>query len=148
MTDPSHFTDPAWAAQITAEEERKAVEWLRSTVPLHGPVVNGYSATLLRMLARPVMPEEPTTHALLVMDLSAPGESQFSRTISERMYRALYAHLSRTKTKTVWRVTWSGIETASHAYYATLADAAEALVGIVGHGRDVVITIAPIREPA
>ena len=63
-----------------------------------------FARTAKTMLARPVMPEEPTPEALNVMFRAfREGEGSF---LWPAVYRALYAHLSPPATKTVqcWHV--------------------------------------------
>ena len=72
MTDQASFqTDPKWAAQITAEEEREARAWLKGQIGAE--IVGGPASTLIlahlrtiqRLLARPVMPEKLTREELI-----------------------------------------------------------------------------------
>lgn len=83
-------------------EERAALDWLDRMSCNSDHAV--YVRALQAMLAEPRLPAEPTQQMLWAMDNSAEGHNQYARNISERMYFALHAHLTKPKTKTVWRV--------------------------------------------
>jgi hypothetical protein len=96
------------------QEEREAVEWVRaiknSTRP--GSDAERHAATAIRMLSRPALPEEPSEAALNAMMAAivvptAPWDKPGAA--YPKMYRALYAHLTKPRTKeaTVWRVEWA-----------------------------------------
>lgn len=100
------------------EDERKAHDWLalqETTYSSMLPGSLGYSylesiRTLRSMLSR-VMPEEPSTEALEAMRdgiFRAARCTAFDHTV-EAAYRALYAHLTAPKTKTVevWHVEYT-----------------------------------------
>ncbi len=106
------------------DDERKAIEWLDEALNAAGPTKSdplgqrspfvlpskNELRTLKAMLARPVMPEEPSTDALAAMQ-SAVRERPMYSDPTLPAYRALYAHLSKPKTKTVWIVTGGAGET-------------------------------------
>lgn len=117
---------------MIAPEEKAAMEWLE-VVERGGryPVADILRAqTLKAMLARPVMPEEPTQGALDAMWRGvAKGHGvgiSFDTFVTT--YRALYAHLNKPQTKTVWRVSgvWSDGSAASPADFNTLQQAVAA----------------------
>ena len=86
------------------EDERKAVEWLDD---LSEKWSLAHARTIKSMLARPVLPEEPSLDALVAIGrggLASPGAPW-----EASVYRALYAHLSRSATKEVerWHVEYA-----------------------------------------
>lgn len=104
MTDPASFqTDPAWAAKITAEEEADVRAWVNGKMadeyPHHAPI-------LARMLARPVMPEKPTSAMLTLM--CEAWDRPRNSTDMGAVYRALYAHVTKKKMKPVFHLAGSG----------------------------------------
>lgn len=85
------------------EDEREALQYLARQASRAG----GLYIVLQKMLARPVMPEEPSEEmatALRVGWYSFPGGSKGADW--KAAYRALYAHLTAPKTTIieVWRV--------------------------------------------
>lgn len=113
------------------EDERKAMEWLDEAIHRDAKWESVgdemHRATLKAMLARPVMPEEPTPDALIAMAdvwMNTNGMNCWSS-----IYRALYAHLTAPKTKEVEVVQWAVVtghgDTIS--IHRTLANAEEAL---------------------
>lgn len=145
MTDQASFqTDPSWAAQITAEEERAVRLWLEGFALATKPGAH-FASVALRLLARPVMPEEPGE------DLARVIYNRTSLTMPkcENLWRALYAHLSRPKTKEVEVEVWV-IVAGQHVVCSSpnegdmqsLADAWNAMPGYQGRYR-VVKLMAP-----
>ena len=132
MTDQASFqTDPAWAAQITADEERCARRWLQEISLATAPGAHNASVAL-RMLARPVMPEHPDPEALRLMRVACEAESYSPAQAAYEAYRALYAHLSRPATKEVevWRVEYAQRTLPFSASFHTSREADEYLVTV------------------
>lgn len=90
-----------------------ALMWLKSwadplTPRAHITNAEQHARTLEAMLAEPRLPKEPSADALKAMQdgiYRDTGCMAFHHTV-ETAYRALHAHLTTPKTKTVWRVTW------------------------------------------
>src|SRR5688572_2953479 len=92
------------------DAERKAMEWLdnRLKIAVQDPYMSlDVARTLKDMLARPVLPEEPSIEALIHMDNAIAGPTQYDN--MRAAYRALRAHLSAPKTKEVeyWLVEYA-----------------------------------------
>src|SRR5688572_3932311 len=97
---------------MTTDAERKAMETLDRAILAQNC---GRSwifpldelRTLKDMLARPVLPEEPSIEALIHMDNAIAGPTQYGN--MRAAYRALRAHLSAPKTKEVeyWLVEYA-----------------------------------------
>lgn len=125
---------------MTDKDEQEALAWLKR-VALCGSFADGpAAATALRLLARPVLPAEPTPHAMDAMRQawhSAPGDSW---AILAEMYRALYAELTKPRTKTVYRISWGD---ANHIECKTFAAAADALHSLEPGA----YTIKPVEIP-
>ena len=87
------------------DEEREALAWLDQTTAgftsAEG-VNHAHRATLKAMLARPVLPEEPTREIVVLMHAAVNYEVYGDKMADA--YRALYAHLTAPRTKTVWEV--------------------------------------------
>lgn len=85
------------------DEEREAMGWLESYAALDRTNVGRFAATLKAMLARPVMPEEPSQEIVTLMFEAWRKNGMCAA------YYALYAHLSAPKTKEVevWRVEYA-----------------------------------------
>lgn len=165
MTDPSHFTDPKWAAQIRTDQEAKALTWLDEFARCGGKFGGGHrehARTLKDMVMRtgwpdrmqpgPVMPEEPSNDALHIIRHCRVGLTfQDARVI----YGSLYRHLIRPKTKTVevWMV-WFSMPWAapSTGYYAdregcdSLADAKARAQDLTRRGAQFVSVTGPHRQ--
>jgi len=83
---------------ITAEQEHAAMEWLKYLAtgdPKH------MADQVLALLSRPVLPEEPTHETIVAMQNARP--TYYYQDCKE-VYAALYAHLTKPKTKKAWRV--------------------------------------------
>ena len=111
MTNPTHFTDAKWVAQLTADQEREAVAWLDEIAP-HvkcrsdplGQRGTAHAATLKSMLSRPILPQEPMGVGFIKEHV---GTERYTMGIG-RYHRALYAHLTKPKKmKPVFHVTGS-----------------------------------------
>lgn len=111
-------------------EEKAALEWLENGLKCWNPATKAKGATLKAMLARPTLPEEPDPDALRAMrDASRDFNAyEFPGTYAHCAYRALYAHLTKPKTKTVWRVegTWSSGDSAGPADFHNIQQATDA----------------------
>ncbi len=83
--------------------------WGKDTVLSQLSVCNQHVAVIKAMLARPVMPEEPTQEVADLMWRAATNCGQSGTLYMLAAYRALYAHLTRPKTKEVevWHVEYA-----------------------------------------
>lgn len=96
----------------SAEREREAREWVTALGPGINDPLGQRVETIKAMLARPTLPEEPsdeTTTAIVAAlwsETIAAARDLVPRQTARKLYRALYAHLTAPKTKTVWRVSW------------------------------------------
>jgi len=154
MTDPTHFTDPKWAAQLTADEEREALAWLgraclASEVMAGGgtptPESDKHQATIRRMLARPVMPQEPSDGAMQAMLCAYNGSPDYQGWDIKwaAACRALYAHLTKPKKmKPVFHVTGSDYQNGPHRTSAPITadwhDINQAITALCNDGYQVV----------
>lgn len=101
MADPSLKVVGRTRSDVHAEDERRALDWLHRHAM---DITADWSAprTIKTLLARPLLPEEPTDGAIDAMR-SALHLKEWNLT---EVYRALYAFLTARKTKEieVWRV--------------------------------------------
>ncbi len=128
------------------DDERKAVEWLENWEQ-HGVRMQAdwkHARTIKAMLARPVMPEEPTPE--MVSLIRENIQSCVGWNVgSVRAYRALYAHLTRPKTKEVevWAIV-AGLHVVcsspNEGDMQSLADAWNAMPGHQGQYQVVKLT--------
>lgn len=110
------FTDRALDAHLRTTEEREAMDWLRRWTSMQlGKLVeitnaSVHAATLLALLARPIMPKPtPELAKVLQVALQENGWGYWPIEPAKMVLDALYAHLSappapKTKEVEVWRV--------------------------------------------
>lgn len=129
------------------DDERKAMEWLERAAEAQGPS-GAPLRTLKAMLARPLMPEEPTPAALKVMkdawSATTPLENGYA---SE--YRALYAHLTAPKTKEVevWHVEFANNHGCAYVSVRSSRDLAENLAELYRqHGHTCIRVTGPHKQ--
>lgn len=103
MTDPSHFTDPKWAAQIRTDQEREALAAVDRLLAPH------HAAAITSMLARPTLPEVAPAAAIAAMAKANDANDWASDEYRWRsIYQAVFNSVTKPETKTVevWRVEW------------------------------------------
>lgn len=141
---------------LTSAEEKIALAWLddmsitESRLDIYPDECRAAARTLKAMLARPVMPESPALVALHAMADACAVYVHDPIPVMHNIYRALYAHLSKPKTKTEWQVTGSGRATAPYTHVLTANTEAEREAAVrallsEGFGR---ITITSRMVPA
>ena len=149
MTDPSHFTDPAWAAQITADEERDALAWVNRWLdgiisdPQEPDTAGRWARAVKARLARPVM---PAPEALNETELSAMRDAihpiHSEHGAMRAAYRALYAHMAKPKKlKPVFHCDGSNHvrhKSASNSVMADWHDLNQAITALCNDGYQVV----------
>jgi hypothetical protein len=131
------------------DDERKAMEWLDLFTP-GGTEAHPHARTLKAMLSRPVLPEDPTPGELGAIGEVLRGHIYADRNrVAYEAYRALYAHLSAPKTKTVWRVTEAqdGGRSPEHFDFDSI-DLPLARVRVCAERHRITVTIDPREVPA
>ena len=81
---------------VSPEEESAALEWLKDANGwgVTAAAQANYKATIRRLLARPVLPPEPTPEMLSVMRQEWWRDSGSSYDVVREIYRALHVHLT------------------------------------------------------
>jgi len=140
-------------APVSPEEERDAMAWLdqaflwaernEKDFPISGP----HKTTLRRLLARPVLPEEPTPEILCRMRNCWSAAARSGLNAAAEAYRGLRAELTKPATREVWEVTWSpSHDTLGGTHqYDSLADACRA---VLSDSRRTVTKIEPKKVSA
>jgi hypothetical protein len=124
---------------MNATDEREAMEWLEARVD--GERMSAYApaTTIKSMLARPVLPREPSAAALKAMYDSYAGACMCGGDPIKGAYRALYAHLTAPRTKEETFTRW--LVVAPHGEYGPYAVHSDAVgVSIVKRGTVVELT--------
>lgn len=104
-------------------EEKAALDWL-DCAEIGGPACRDEDerarTAIKALLARPVLPQEPSAEALRVMRVKCEAEGFSPDHTAYQCYRALYAHLTAPKTKEVevWFFEWDyrGVPGGHHEY--------------------------------
>lgn len=89
------------------DAERRATEWLLEAGTGHETIETNsrYRSTVFAMLSRPVLPED-RDGSKAFEDLLQAIREEDPRVNAWCIYRAIHAHLTKPKTKTVWRVSF------------------------------------------
>lgn len=144
---------------MTDKDEQEALAWLRKRIDLYAegrddtrtivPIGNlrDLLGVIDRLLARPVLPEEPTPAMLDAINkpFSKNTWCDASCPLTIDIYRALYAELTRPKVKTFWHGSWEKNGRSHGAGLHETADAAwtAAMLNSGGSEGQAKITIEP-----